>query len=77
MDKKIQKIQVLGGILLLPIIFILFITDRAIGSFLFWLQLPSMREYFGGSNKHFMTSLYRVGFVAFCLFVYKMILLIS
>jgi hypothetical protein len=60
--KKNSKLAVAGGIMLLPILFAIFLSDRILGSILFWMPLPSAREYFDTMN-HFITSLYRIGAV--------------
>ena len=60
--KKHSKLAVAGGIALLPLLFSIFLADRILGSVLFWMPLPSAKEYFDTVN-HFVVSLYRIGAV--------------
>lgn len=67
--KKQSKFAIVGGLLLLPLIFVIFLIDRIIGSLLFWMPLPSAREYFD-TTSHFIVSIYRVGTVLTLVCIY-------
>lgn len=56
--KKFGKIA--AGIVLIPIIFILFMADRMILMFLFWMESPSIFKYFDKRDQIIM-ALYRFG----------------
>ena len=62
MNKRSKK-SVFIGILLLPILTSLFIIDRAICTFLFWIVTPAYRDFMT-DWKQFMLSMYRIVFIS-------------
>ncbi len=70
---KKSKLMYIFGIVMLPILFAIFLIDRVIGSFLFWMPLPSAVEYFDTTN-HFITSLYRIGAVSALFGIYQLVI---
>lgn len=55
---KYKYLKIAGGIVLIPIIFILFMIDRVILMILFWQDSPSIFNYYNKRDQ-IMMALYR------------------
>ena len=70
---KYSKATLMFGYVILPVMFVIFLTDRIISSILFWIPLRSFKEYFDTVN-FFVGSLIRILFFLLGFIIYNLVL---